>query len=88
MNESMVTLGRGQAANIRLADISISRKHTGFRLSKDGDVYITDENSKFGTLILQQTPIYLDHKKYDAHDELHLTISLETGLIEFRTAEP
>ena len=63
MNDKTVILGRGQAANVRLADISISRKHTVFRLSKENDIYITDENSKFGTLILQQTPILLEITK-------------------------
>ena len=63
MNDKNVILGRGQAANVRLADISISRKHTIFRLSKENDIYITDENSKFGTLVLQQTPILLDITK-------------------------
>lgn len=63
MVDKTVILGRGQAANVRLADISISRKHTIFRLSKENEIYITDESSKFGTLILQQTPILLDTSK-------------------------
>jgi len=63
MIEEWVVLGRGQVANVRLADISISRKHTAFRLTKNKEIYITDENSKFGTLMLQQTPINLTEKR-------------------------
>ena len=63
MIEESVVLGRGQIANVRLADISISRKHTTFRLTKDNQIYITDEGSKFGTLVLQQSPVDLMDKK-------------------------
>ena len=59
MAEETVVLGRGQIANVRLADISISRKHTTFRLTKGKQIYIVDENSKFGTLVLQQAPVDL-----------------------------
>lgn len=65
MSADTVILGRGQVAHVRLADISISRKHTIFRLARDKQIYITDENSKFGTLILQQAPLDLWDKKYE-----------------------
>lgn len=63
MVENEVIIGRGQAANVRLADISISRKHTVFHLTKENEFYLTDHGSKFGTLILQKEPIALIPKK-------------------------
>lgn len=62
LHESTVIVGRGQSSNVRLADISISRKHTNFHITKNGEIYITDHGSKFGTLILQKEPIKLDMK--------------------------
>jgi len=59
MIQETVIVGRGQAANVRLADISISRQHTNFHLTKDNEMYLTDHGSKFGTLILQKEPIKL-----------------------------
>lgn len=60
----MVIIGRGQAADVRMADISISRKHTLIHLTKNGEIYMTDNNSKFGSLILQKEPIMLNPKRY------------------------
>ena len=51
-----IKLGRGLLSDILLSDVSISRIHC--ILSIEGrNVYIRDNNSKFGTLILVQTPI-------------------------------
>jgi hypothetical protein len=63
MIEDKVVIGRGQAAHVRLADISISRQHSWFHLTKNNEFYLTDHSSKFGTLILQKEPIELDFKK-------------------------
>ena len=64
MTTNYVILGRGQNADVRLADISISRKHTIFRLTKKNEIYIADEGSKFGTLVLQQAPLILKKGNY------------------------
>lgn len=62
MVEEKIVVGRGQAAQVRLADISISRQHTTIHLRNGNEVYITDHQSKFGTLILQKEPIKLQLK--------------------------
>ena len=49
-------LGRGTLSDILLSDVSVSRIHC--LLSVEGkNIYIQDNNSKFGTLILIQTPV-------------------------------
>jgi pSer/pThr/pTyr-binding forkhead associated (FHA) protein len=45
-------LGRGHEADIKIADISVSRFHATIKYSKQGFL-LTDNNSKFGTLLLQ-----------------------------------
>ncbi|CAI2358854.1 unnamed protein product [Moneuplotes crassus] len=62
MVEEKVIIGRGQAAQVRLADISISRQHTALYLTNNNEFYLTDHKSKFGTLILQKEPIKLNTK--------------------------
>ncbi len=49
--------GRGQSAEVRITDISVSRFHTQIKLNKNGEVYIKDNNSKFGTLIELTDPL-------------------------------
>lgn len=46
-----VKVGRGQNAEVRITDISVSRFHTQIKLNKNGDVIISDNQSKFGTLV-------------------------------------
>jgi hypothetical protein len=48
-------LGRGHESNILLSDISVSRIHC-YMIVENGKVFIADNKSKFGTLILVQTP--------------------------------
>jgi pSer/pThr/pTyr-binding forkhead associated (FHA) protein len=47
---SSIRIGRGHDCEIRITDISVSRKHAEIVL-KDGDFYIADTKAKFGTLI-------------------------------------
>ena len=48
-------IGRGKEIDILITDISVSRVHC--ILTKDkNNIYIEDNNSKFGTLILNQSP--------------------------------
>ena len=63
MNKKSLIVGRGAEADVNFSDLSISRKHSLFRLSNKNEIYITDEESKFGTLILQQSPIQIDRLK-------------------------
>ena len=47
-------IGRGLEMNLILNDLSISRNHCQLELSDNGDVFLKDNNSKFGTLVLVQ----------------------------------
>ena len=47
-------IGRGLDMNLIMNDLSISRNHCQLCLTDDGEVFLQDSNSKFGTLILVQ----------------------------------
>tara|TARA_B110000503_G_scaffold50444_1_gene81694 strand:- start:223 stop:393 length:171 start_codon:yes stop_codon:yes gene_type:complete len=47
--------GRGHASDIRISDISVSRLHAYIKF-EDGKYILTDNNSKFGTLVLLKKP--------------------------------
>ena len=51
-----IKIGRGILSDILLSDVSVSRIHCMINV-EDNNVYIQDNDSKFGTLILIQTPI-------------------------------
>ena len=55
--QKMIKVGRGQTAEVRITDISVSRFHTSIKLNKYGDVVISDNASKFGTLVQLSDPI-------------------------------
>ncbi len=55
-DNSQLKIGRGKDIDILVTDISISRIHCLLVRDKN-NVYLNDYNSKFGTLILIQTPI-------------------------------
>ena len=55
-NNKSLLIGRGVEANIVLNDISISRLHCKLKINDNGEVYLSDLNSKFGTLVLIQNP--------------------------------
>ena len=50
-----IKMGRSHDANIILSDISVSRIHSLMTI-ENKNVYIEDNNSKFGTLVLCQSP--------------------------------
>jgi hypothetical protein len=52
----LIFKGRGPTAEVRITDISVSRYHTAVKLSKDGEVIISDNQSKFGTLVQLAEP--------------------------------
>lgn len=58
-NKLELKMGRGHESEIRISDISASRWHASVRLI-GGRFYITDENSKFGTLVQVKRPLPLD----------------------------
>ena len=55
-NKKEIKIGRGHDCDLLLSDVSISRLRCKLINSFNG-LYIEDNNSKFGTLILIQTPI-------------------------------
>ena len=50
-----MNVGRGHESNVLLSDISVSRVHC-FMIVENKQVFLEDNDSKFGTLILVQTP--------------------------------
>ena len=51
-----INLGRGHSSNVLLNDISVSRLHCFLNIAKNAKkIFISDNNSKFGTLILVKT---------------------------------
>ena len=64
-----LTIGRNNNSDIRLSDVSVSRYHSKISYL-DGNFYIEDYGSRFGTLLLIQNNIlFLPYKK----------ISIQTG---------
>ena len=51
-------LGRGHDSDLRINDISVSRCHAVIKFKNDG-FYLTDNMSKFGTLVLIRNKIDL-----------------------------
>ena len=45
------TIGRGQKADIVIADTSVSRIHAELVATDDGRYYLTDAGSKYGTFV-------------------------------------
>ena len=53
-------MGRGEEADFRVADISVSRFHSLIRYDKElNEVTLQDNGSKFGSLVLLQKPYEL-----------------------------
>ena len=50
-----VKMGRGNESDIRIADISVSRLHAQLKVTRN-EVWLEDNNSKFGTLIQLRYP--------------------------------
>jgi len=51
-------VGRGHDNQVRITDISISRLHCKF-FTKNNEIYIDDQGSKFGSLIAEKNPYLL-----------------------------
>lgn len=52
-------IGRGHDAHVRVTDISVSRLHATLVKSVQGYYFLTDNDSKFGTLSLVKSPLEL-----------------------------
>ena len=51
VSEEPIKMGRGHQCDIRISDISVSRLHAYIKY-ENGQFLLTDNNSKFGTLVL------------------------------------
>ena len=59
-----LTIGRGHESDVRINDISVSRKHAVLKYnSEEGTLLLKDLKSKFGTLILIKKPLKIKEKK-------------------------
>ena len=58
-----LTIGRGHESDVRINDISVSRKHAILKYNEDGTLLLRDLKSKFGTLILIKKPLKIKEKK-------------------------
>jgi pSer/pThr/pTyr-binding forkhead associated (FHA) protein len=56
-------IGRGHDAHVRVTDISVSRIHAMVIRSTQGYYFLTDNESKFGTLALVKTPMEIKPKQ-------------------------
>ena len=54
-NNLKIKIGRGHDAHLTLSDISVSRVHSILTI-ENKNIYLEDNNSKFGTLVLVQSP--------------------------------
>ena len=54
-NNLKIKIGRGHDAHLTLSDISVSRVHSILTIDNK-NIYLEDNNSKFGTLVLVQSP--------------------------------
>lgn len=51
-----IRVGRGHDVDIRVTDISVSRFHARITRCEEGDFYVEDNHSKFGTLVQIRRP--------------------------------
>lgn len=58
-DRKVLRLGRGHDSEVRIPDVSISRTHATIAF-EDGDFYLRDNNSKFGTLVSMKKPFFVD----------------------------
>ena len=59
-----LTIGRGHESDVRINDISVSRKHAILKYNvEEGTLLLRDLKSKFGTLILIKKPLLIKEKK-------------------------
>ena len=69
-SNNLLKIGRGIDMDLIMNDLSISRNHCLLELNENGEILLTDSNSKFGTLILVQA------KKMEILENQTLTIQV------------
>jgi len=58
-NSSQFYLGRGQDCDVKISDISVSRKHARIRF-ENNEIILEDVGSKFGTLVLANEEVEIN----------------------------
>lgn len=60
-----IQVGRGNQAQMRISDITVSRFHSTLVMCPDGSLAIQDNNSKFGTLKLIREPLKVNSMTHE-----------------------
>ena len=76
-----IKMGRGHESNILLSDISVSRVHCFLNIENE-NVYLEDNNSKYGTLVLVQTP------KINLVENIFLNLQIGRSFINCKVKKP
>lgn len=76
--EGGIKLGRGHECEIRITDISVSRKHAYIKI-QDNEFFILDNNSKFGTLVREENMEFCIKKEYERK-----SIQIGRSILEFQ----
>ena len=76
-----IKIGRGHEANIILSDISISRVHCVLNVYNK-NVYLQDNEAKYGTLVLVQTP------RLNIIDNIDLNLQIGRSFINCKNKAP
>ena len=80
-NNKKIKIGRGHESNVVLSDISVSRIHCQLDVDNN-EVYLEDNNSKYGTLVLIQTP------KISLVENLSLNLHIGRSFINCKIKKP
>ena len=56
-------MGRGQEADVRITDISVSRLHASIFKTPSGHYFLCDNDSKFGTLVQVRYPVQIQKRE-------------------------
>ena len=75
-DKNTIKVGRGRDSNLVLSDISVSRVHCLFH-RENKTIYIEDNDSKFGTLVLIQSPV--------VHIDENVPLHFQVGRTYFMT---
>lgn len=91
-NTNRIRFGRGHETDVRIIDISVSRLHAIMHKDELGRIYIEDNESKFGTLVMVQAPIHLnEHFEYSfqaGRSVFHVCQQQEQSLFQFIKTQP
>ena len=79
--DKKIKVGRGHESNILLSDISVSRVHCLLNVENDS-IYLEDNNSKYGTLVLIQT------QKINLAENIFLNLQIGRSFINCKVKKP